>query len=610
MLNRINPDFIQRFKHASAAEIAYRIRKKAFALKVKRALRQNKNPLVVPSVDHNMLASLRLPEISVHFQNTTLKNVTEFLDAHAHINAEELQEFQNRHRNHFSDDIAVHPSDPDIRTVWESARLQKAALLLLAAPPSELMRKEGLTIVTNWIRNNPFLRGPHYMSAMEGGLRIPVFFYGLKAGINLNTEEQNTILRAIFEHAWWIERNLSLYASLGNHTVCECMGLVFAGAVFGNTPSGKKWLHTACQLLTQELRHQILPDGGPAEQSTAYHRFVLDLYWLTKDFLEKNHLYDCMSWQARLLKGEQFLGALQIQDHVYPMIGDSDDGQAVAFGAAPLRGNAGRSMAPVITFPEAGYTVMRGVNGTLLTFDHGPLGMPPLCNHGHADALAVTLAINGHALLVDPGTYRYNNVPAWREYFKGTRAHNTVTVDGEDQAVQVTGFIWSKPYQAVLNTIQSGSGWILMQGQHDGYSRCKDSVIHVRHIFIEDETRLLIRDSFKGRGVHEFEINWHLHPKAVLTRIDGWLAVNVAGISSFIRLLEGDFELLHGSENPLRGWFSPAYGVKLPSPTLTHKTCKKTPEAVFTTIIAVNTPCDADYLTERFRYIENQTANS
>ena len=47
-------------------------------------------------------------------------------------------------------------------------------------------------------------------------------------------------------------------------------------------------MNRGIDLLQQELFHQILDDGGPAEQSLNYHRFVLDLYWLAVDFMEKN----------------------------------------------------------------------------------------------------------------------------------------------------------------------------------------------------------------------------------------------------------------------------------------------------------------------------------
>ena len=79
-------------------------------------------------------------------------------------------------------------------------------------------------------------------------------------------------------------------------------------------------------MLAQELPHQVLPDGGPVEQSFAYHRFVLDLYWLAADFLERNELHACAGWKPRLLLGEAFLEACEIAPGVLPAIGDSDDG--------------------------------------------------------------------------------------------------------------------------------------------------------------------------------------------------------------------------------------------------------------------------------------------
>ena len=61
----------------------------------------------------------------------------------------------------------------------------------------------------------------------------------------------------------------------------------------------------------------------------------------------------------------------------------------------------------------------------------GPLGDG---GHGHYDQLAVELYANGQPLVVDPGRYTYAEEPGgWRRWFKGTAAHNTVTVDELDQ---------------------------------------------------------------------------------------------------------------------------------------------------------------------------------
>ena len=54
--------------------------------------------------------------------------------------------------------------------------------------------------------------------------------------------------------------------------------------------------------------------------------------------------------------------------------------------------------------------------------------------HGHYDALSVEAWADARPLVVDPGRYTYaEGDPNWRHWFRGTAAHNTVTVDGADQ---------------------------------------------------------------------------------------------------------------------------------------------------------------------------------
>jgi hypothetical protein len=607
----LKSELVQRIKRASAAEIAYRVQKKLTARKLKSALKQTGFAFSVPPVEPAHIAALKMPGVRVLAGGDTIQRLVRGETFGLNTDPEVVAKFEERHRNDFFDAVKPLLDDPDIRTVWEPARLQHAGLLLSCGPDDGEVRQVGKEIVLRWIEANPFLRGPHYMSAMECGLRVPVFFYCLKAAPDLSGEERETLLRAVYEQGWWIEKNLSLYASLGNHTVCECAGLVFAGAIFSGTAEGAHWLRRALALLMHESGHQILEDGGPAEQSFAYHRFVLDLYTLVISFLEASQLFDCESLKQRVLAGERFLRAFEGSDGELPPIGDADGGHAFSPFSHPVRFSADPPLEKARTFAESGYTTIRGEGGMVLTFDHGPLGMAPLFNHGHADALSVTLMHDWKPILVDPGTYRYNGVPDWRRYFKGTRAHNTVTVDGQDQAVQATGFIWTKPYRASLSRIEKGDAWVLLTAWHDGYRRLSESVTHERTLFLHEESKLLIKDNFKGKGYHDFELNYHLHPEAVVDSHDGWFIVQVAGVKAFFKIIEnGSTEIVTGSENPIHGWYSPAYGIKISAPVLSCRTRKQTDEAGFTTVVSLGGPCDVNELINRFRQIEQQTANS
>src|SRR6185503_15998390 len=112
---------------------------------------------------------------------------------------------------------------------------------------------------------------------------------------------------------------------------------------------------------------------------------------------------------------------------VYRMLGSEPPGHTQAF------------------YPSAGYLIQRSGWGRLdshLVFDCGGLGMLT-GGHAHADALSVTLFSGGRELLVDPGTCVYNCAPEWRDYFRSTRAHNTVTIDGQDQAERGGTFRWN-----------------------------------------------------------------------------------------------------------------------------------------------------------------------
>ncbi|MCM2285983.1 MAG: heparinase II/III family protein [Desulfobacula sp.] len=433
------------------------------------------------------------------------------------------------------------------------------------------------------------------MSPMEMGLRIPIFFFCLKTLSLFSESEAKLITETIYEYSWWVSRNLALYSSLGNHTICECVGLVFGGAVFAETGEGKDWLKKGCHLLDKELGHQILKDGGPAEQSLSYHRFVLDLYWLALDFLEKNRLHDCSSWKPALNKGELFLKSFGVDDGLSPAIGDSDDGHAAGPGLSPKKQvcDPGEDAAPTglsfKTFPDSGYTVIRHDSDLFMSFDHGPLGMAPLYNHGHADALSFTLYIKKKPFFIDPGTFRYNGVPEHRAYFKGTRAHNTVCVDNMDQARQVTGFIWDKPYRAELISSREDEAGIWVKARQDGYSRLKSPVVHIRDIHVSRQEFCLVTDSFTGKGCHAFESHLHLDPGVRVDPMRDWLVLTNGEVRVFLHNPDnGGFRVVQGRESHLLGWFSPAYGVLEKTITLQSVKTGLAGETGFSALICFN----------------------
>src|SRR5439155_5697473 len=95
-------------------------------------------------------------------------------------------------------------------------------------------------------------------------------------------------------------------------------------------------------------------------------------------------------------------------------------------------------------FADGGLYLMASPGAQML-LDAGPHGSGR-GGHGHADALSLRLSINRRPWLVDPGSYVYvapEQEAQSRDQFRGTAAHNTLCVDGLDQAIIHGTFSWA-----------------------------------------------------------------------------------------------------------------------------------------------------------------------
>ncbi len=450
----------------------------------------------------------------------------------------------------------------DVRLVWEPSRLQQLiplALLAAREPSEDTVAAADLLEhqLRSWLGANPPFRGVHYISAMECGLRIIAVCHALDIARGALEDPVRTWtagLRIVGTHAPFILRRLSLYSSSGNHTIAECAALVYAGTLFPEIPESAVWRRRGLTILEREAERQVLPDGGGIEQAIWYHRFVIDLL----DLVVRLLTYRDEEVPERILsavqRGRRFLTAFPGRDALSPF-GDSDGGYALSPHLAldsekvPPRG---------ATFEDSGYTVIPadGASSTRLIFDHGGLGMAPAFGHGHADALSVSLYQDDRALLLDTGTLTYTGDALWRRYFRGTPAHNTVTVDEQDQAVQETSFQWSRPYACELVRQQDTDGPVRMiLARHDGYAAL--GVTHWRGIACREGNWAVIWDYLDGNEDHTVDLHWHCDD----IDVDGdGFRMLAADPSVFVKIDGAPVQRFHASENPRLGWVSPIYG--------------------------------------------------
>ncbi|MFO1346772.1 MAG: heparinase II/III-family protein, partial [Rhodocyclaceae bacterium] len=190
---------------------------------------------------------------------------------------------------------------------------------------------------------------------------------------------------------------------------------------------------------------------------------------------------------------------------------------------------------------------------------------------GHADALSICLSVAGEPCLIDPGTYSYWADQPWRDYFRGSAAHNTVRIDEVDQSVSGGRFLWTRKAAARVLQVPAAPDAFHFEGMHDGYCRLADPVEHRRSLdFDADSSTLVVTDKVIGHAQHVVEQFWHFSPATEVAQSGNQVSVRGNRFSIAV-VFEGDgisLDLFHGSDNPILGWYSDSYESKRPTTTL------------------------------------------
>jgi hypothetical protein len=185
--------------------------------------------------------------------------------------------------------------------------------------------------------------------------------------------------------------------------------------------------------------------------------------------------------------------------------------------------------------------------------------------HAHADALSFELYIRKKPHIIDSGTYIYEPAPVWRDYFRGTSAHNTVTVDDLPQAEFGLPFKWKTLSHPISTKFVSLNGLDYSYGSHDGYTRLTEPIMHGRTIVSVKPYYWFIRDTFNGKGEHKFTTHFHLNCDMVA--VDETTSLLTTGLLQIQPFVFGSPEIvIQRAEDDKKpgGWYSPSYGEKVP----------------------------------------------
>jgi len=457
----------------------------------------------------------------------------------------------------------------------------------------------------DWIAHNPPRFGVNWTSMLECALRIHTWCWSLwfVAGCDLFQEQaMQRILGSLWQQTAEISMNLSLGSSANNHLIGEAAGMWTFSCLFPTARHAKHWMHTAYRILSREIPRQITPDGVTVEQAVHYQVFVMEMALHAESIARQTDMPFPEEYARRMLASVQFLQAItDCAGHV-PHIGDSDDAEVLPFcpqethseaavvdaaralyeptapttlkaaflSAQPVRGEqSAKTAISSNLFAEGGYAVMRDEEGTrVAVIDCGQLGWGSIAAHAHADALSLTLSVDGQPVLVDAGTYCYHDEPLWRDAFRSTRYHNTVCVDGKDQSEMRGAFLWGARANVTIHRWHTSALADLLCASHDGYRRIGLGE-HIRWLYWLKKDIWLAVDEVKQSEGHCVEQCWLFSQACVLRAEGDRMQICCAKAPLWVQPIPAvQLRQVCGAPAAEGGWVSPSFGKREPTPHL------------------------------------------
>jgi hypothetical protein len=421
-------------------------------------------------------------------------------------------------------------------------------------------------------------------------------------------------------------------AQNNNHLLTEAAALYTAALALPDHPQAEGWRKTGIKWLKWCFKHQIDSTGEYVQHSTNYHRLMLQMALWVNVIASRTKSGEAISSSQRGIASGKYsprassrwsygndvtarenlslathwlFCLLDFKSGKVPNLGPNDGAYIFPFTNLPIEDYRPVVQAAARAF--LGYSLPPGawdemslwfnVEGQKLKVEAAKpsdlriLGIYPTTlqaaeyswaylrtarlrsRPGHADLLHLDLWWRGQNISLDPGTFHYNAAPPWDNPLTSALYHNTVTVDGRDQFTRASRFLYLDRVNATRVKAEAGS----LSARHYAYR--KIGVRHTRavtaltpdHWRVEDELLNL------GNKSHTYCLHWLLPDgefelgtsnEKIEIRLklpNGWLNLQI----STPQLPITNYSLSRaGNPDPLRGWFSPTYSVKVPALSL------------------------------------------
>ena len=407
---------------------------------------------------------------------------------------------------------------PDMEWVWQLNRMYFWDAMARAYwhTGDEKYARAWCEQIVDWTRKNPNDENHKYAwRSIEAGIRgyrwPGLFQYFVDAPV-FTPAVLVAFLNSCYEHAEYL---MTQYRTGSNWGLMEAEGMAFIAITFPEFKHAEKWRAEAFRRLNIEIDKQVYPDGHQRELAMGYHIGCINWFLRSWELAKINGLENAFpaSYLERIEKMCEVPMKLGLPDGTNAQFGDAwrgtpgqyrerfakwadlfdrDDFLYLASNGA----NGKKPEATAYALQKSGLYSMRSAwtkDAICMVLKCGPDGG----GHCQPDNGTFVLYAGGRNLMPDGGSYIYSGDPENRAWFRQTRVHQTLTLNGENSQ-----------YAPKLLKWQPGEALDVLIVENASY----EDLIHRRAVFFVDKRYFVIVDEAFGSATGEVDIHFQLAP--------------------------------------------------------------------------------------------------
>lgn len=481
---------------------------------------------------------------------------------------------------------------PDNEWVWQLNRMGfwDSMAKVYWHTGDEKYAKEWCYQLMDWVRKNPNDKAHDYAwRSIETGIRghnWTGLFQRFIDADSFTPEVLISFLNSCCDHADYL---MTVYRTRSNWGLMEAEGMAFIAITFPEFNDSEKWKAEAFRRLNNEINLQVYPDGQQIELSMGYHLGCINWFLRTYELAKLNGKET--SFPESYLKTIEKMCEVPMKichpDGTNAQFGDSwagSPGQHAEsfmewskkfnrddFLFLATNGKEGREpKEEAFALKESGLYSMRSSwekNAICMVLKCGPNGG----GHCQPDNGTFELTAGGRNLMPDAGSFIYSGDPEGRAWFRQTKVHQTLTLNGENTKYAPQLLLW-----------QPGKDLDILVVGNQGY----ENLTHRRSVFFVDKKYFVIVDEALGKATGDVDLHFQLAP--------GESVFNYEGLSVRSDIKNGWNVLVEAqNKNGLKleqeqGQVSFIYTKKIPRPAFRFRIKKEneSDEICFVTLVA------------------------